>query len=476
MYEFINQAAALYLDDDITPALESAKRAAVWNPRNPLPALLESFLSVTSADALKCKTIAINLAEISSDEARDELHYDKLAVQLYLNLGIEKGREYVSQILSIPSEIKCRIYHYYFYHYLIGMYYGEMEESSLSFHHYEKASSIIGEKCVILVKKAQMLIYVNGKDYVSMAESLVKDALIANPNSIRARQMEIQIQIQYDCSDNLIILKKRAEQLVQLYPNYPRNHVLLADLFARVDKDYIRAIQQCAQAIKIDKNFYRAWTMIAVYMNMIGNYSDALLNINNGLKYCNRTKEKSYPLFIRSLIHVNLDDYISALTDVNDAIKLERGNQQYYITRIDINVIIGRWSAVYDDCMYLIVRELVTSKLYVNASKACRMLGKAKESIKYAFNAIMIHGIAEDDLVRAYTEYAFTMLINGRYREAIANAEYSADKADPEAYMILSLVNYKMGNMEEGKRYHDLAMSIDYSMCFYNLARSTASA
>lgn len=474
MYEFINQAAALYLDDDITRALESAKHAAVWNPRNPLPALLESFLSVTSADALKCKTIAINLAEISSDEVQDELHYDKLAVQLYLNLGIEKGAEYASQILSIPPEIKSRIYHYYFYHYLIGMYYGEMKESVLSFHHYDKTSSIIGEKCVILVKKAQMLIYVNGKDYVSMAESLVQDALIANPNSIRARQMEIQIQ--FECSDNLIVLKKRAKQLVQLYPNYPRNHVLLADVFARADKDYIRAIKQCEQAIKIDENFYRAWTMIAVYMNMLGNYSDALFHINNGLKYCTRTKEKSYPLFIRSLIHSNLDDYISALTDINDAIKLERGNQQYYITRIDINVVIGRWNAVYNDCMYLIVRGIVTSKLYVNASKACRMLGKAKESIKYARNAIMIHGKSEDDIIRAYTEYAFTMLVNERYREAIANAQYSADKADPEAYMVLSLVNYKMGHMKEGKRYHDLAMSMDYSICFYNLARSTTSA
>ncbi|BDA71613.1 hypothetical protein CAL7716_057790 [Calothrix sp. PCC 7716] len=152
--------------------------------------------------------------------------------------------------------------------------------------------------------------------------------------------------------------------------------------------DYVRAIEDYTQAIKINPNHADAYSNRGLAYNNLGDYQAAIYDCSEAIKI---NPNHSYAYNNRGLAYNNLEDYKAGIYDYNKAIKINPNNFYAYINRANAYNNLGDYQAAIYDCNKAIKINSKHADAYTNRGSAYNNLGNYQAAIYDCNKAIKIN-------------------------------------------------------------------------------------
>lgn len=115
------------------------------------------------------------------------------------------------------------------------------------------------------------------------------------------------------------------KQILQTHPNYEDGYRILGDCYLKI-KNYDRAIEAFRSALRLKTNVYASYYGLALAYYNNGQYRDTVSTLLRGERFA-RSPRARYQLYhTRGSAYYNLKDFTNAVSDLQQAISIKRGN------------------------------------------------------------------------------------------------------------------------------------------------------
>ncbi len=115
------------------------------------------------------------------------------------------------------------------------------------------------------------------------------------------------------------------EKVVEAHPDYESGHRILGDSYLKI-KNYDRAIEAFRSALELkNDNYVTHYGLALSYFNK-GSYREAITTLIEGEKYARSPRDQYRIYRTRGFSYYNIDDFEQAISDLQKAVSIQRGN------------------------------------------------------------------------------------------------------------------------------------------------------